>query len=150
MQQFELCLSMYASQGTKAMDFETALFLQSYFKTVCSVYLTIQTQFISQQQQGFLGFISIFSFFMCRAFCRGSAGGILCSGILGEKNKGPLLVAQDKHFCNCCNSAIIKYSIFRPCWPHSRSLPIFLPVSNNLVVLCRQRAICSKRTNLFG
>lgn len=86
------------------------------------------------QQQGGLGFISIFSPFFffsflstSRAFClaqREWESVFRCSGRRKERAIA-CGAAQEKKkkktfWGNCCNSAIIKYSICRPCQLHSK------------------------------
>lgn len=123
--QLELSLGVCASQGGEAMVFETVSFLQSYFKQfTVSAWQSRRSSYPTAV--GVLGFISIFSFFMCRAFCRAQREWDSLFRYSGRRKERPLLVVQDKNFWNCHKSAIIKYSIFRPCWLHSKWTLIML------------------------
>ena len=102
-------LSSVSARRERRPDFETLSFFTKLFQTVCSVCLTIQTQFISDSSRGFrfhFNFLFL-SFFMCGAFCRAQRE---CGSLFrysGKRKERPSLVAQDKNLGNCCNSAIV-------------------------------------------
>lgn len=74
------------------------------FQTVCSVCLTIQTQFISRSSRGFrfhfnFLFFFFFFFFLCARHSAWLSGSeIHCSGILREEKRGHCLWRRTKTF----------------------------------------------------
>lgn len=115
-QQYSSSISACASEGGKVMDLGVSVLLQSYFKQF-AVSAWQPRHSSSPTAAGVLGFNFLYFYFMCTAFW--PAQRVKWESpfkYFGKRKEILLLVAQDKNFWNCNNSAVIKYSISRLCW----------------------------------
>lgn len=118
--------------GGEAMDFETlSFFFTKLFQTVCSVCLTIQTQFISYSSRGLwfhFNFLSFFFFFFnMQGILPASAGVRVTAQVFpAEEKKGHCLWQRTKTFRIAVTQPSLNTPIFRPCWLHSKWTIIML------------------------
>lgn len=117
--------SQCVCQRGEAMDFETLSFYKAISNSLQCLLDNPDTVHLPQQQ-GFWVSFQFSLFFMCRAFWRAQREWDSLFRYSESRKERPLLVVQDKNFWNCCNSAIITYSIFKPCWLHSKWTLIML------------------------
>lgn len=105
-------------------------FFTKLFQTVCSVCLTIQTQFISYSSRGLwfhFNFLSFFFFFNMQGILPASAGVRVTAQVFpAEEKKGHCLWQRTKTFRIAVTQPSLNTPIFRPCWLHSKWTIIML------------------------